>query len=320
MNAPLVSVVIPAFNAIRTLGDCLKSIQSQTFKDFEAVIIDDGSTDETVAIARDFCAKDSRFKLIAQANEGCSVARNSGIARSQSEWIAFQDADDFWFPEKLARQIELTQTDPRANFIFTNLLFWDGERDLHPAYPPDKPLPEGDTIRRLIFADLYATNTVLVRRETLSQVGPFDPKLRLSQDWDLWLRIGEQGLRARGVREPMARYRRWPGNNTAKRSEVAEANVRMLEKNLALTRRDDLRKLYRRSIASARVVRELVHAYPLIEKNPGAMADATLRAWKIEPRLKWLRWYLLLKWPAILGGKATRRMIQRKFTEKCRRE
>jgi len=157
-----------------------------------------------------------------------------------------------------------------------------------------------------------------VKRGALAAAGPFDPNLRLSQDWDLWLRIGEKRFNARGVREPMARYRRWSGNNTSSRLAVADANIRMLEKNLALTRRMDYRKLYRQSIASACAVRELVRPYAAGESSPPALAAAALRAWKCEPRLKWLRWYLQFVWPALLGGNAMRQSVHRKFVRKCR--
>jgi hypothetical protein len=170
----------------------------------------------------------------------------------------------------------------------------------------------------LILQDLYLTATVLVKRDALSAAGPFDPDLRLSQDWDLWLRIGEKRINARGLREPLARYRRWSGNNTSRRMAVADANVRMLEKNLALTRRGDYRKLYRQSIAHARAVRELVRPYAAGETSPPVLAAATLRAWKCEPRLKWLRWYLQFVWPAFLGGNTMRQTVHRKFVRKCR--
>ena len=318
MSEPLISVIIPAFNAAPTLAESLRSVQAQTFKNFEVIIVDDGSTDETADISRHFCAQDARFTIISQANGGPSVARNTALDVARGGWIAFQDADDVWFPAKLDKQIELARQHPDANLIYTNLYFWDGARDLYPGYKLHKPLPDGDMMRTLIFRDLYLTSSLLVRREALAAVGPFDPELRLSQDWDLRLRLGENGLNARGVREPMVRYRRWTGSNTMRRMEVADTNIRLLEKNLTLTRREEYRKLYRRSIANAHAVRELARAYTAPEKSTATMAAAALRAWKCNPRLKWLRWYLLLVWPVIIGGHATRRMVERKFDHVCR--
>ena len=228
MSEPLISVVIPAFNAAQTLAASLKSVQAQTFKDLEVIVVDDGSTDETAAIARAFCAEDSRFSVVSQPNGGVSVGRNTGIHRARGPWIAFHDADDLWLPEKLARQVEQIRSSPQANFFFTNILFWDGERDLYPTYRADKPLPEGDTMKRLIFADIYSINSVVVSRETLFAHELFDPELKSSQDWDMWLRIGEHGLQARGVREPMVRYRRWAGSKTSRRLDVADANIQLL--------------------------------------------------------------------------------------------
>src|ERR1700722_20075762 len=140
MSEPLISVIIPAFNSASTLAESLQSVQAQTFKNFEAIIVDDGSTDETPDIARGFCAADSRFTLIRQPNGGVSAARNNGLGRARGEWVAFQDADDVWFAEKLERQLELTRQHPDANFIFTNMYFWDGARDLYPTYDARKRL------------------------------------------------------------------------------------------------------------------------------------------------------------------------------------
>jgi glycosyltransferase involved in cell wall biosynthesis len=318
MSEPSLSIIIPAFNAAKTLTESLDSIRAQTFSDFEAIIIDDGSTDETTAIARRYCAEDARFCTVSQPNGGASAARNAGVRRARGGWVGFQDADDTWFPQKLEKQFELIRGHPEANFIFTNLYHWADGRDLYCAYPLAKPLPEGNPMRRLIFADLYATNTVLIKRKTLAAAGDFDPELRRSQDWDLWLRIGEQGMNARGVREPMARYHHWPGNNTSNRLKVADANIHVLEKNLARTQHEEFRKLYRRSLAGARAVRELVCAYNGGEADSRAIATAVLCAWKHQPRIKWLRWYLSLTWPNIVGGGLARRDVQRKFDHVCR--
>jgi glycosyltransferase involved in cell wall biosynthesis len=312
-ESPLVSIIIPAFNVAGLIAETLESVRSQTFQNFEAIIVDDGSTDQTADVARRFCEMDSRFILLQQSNGGESRARNAAIERARGDWIAFLDADDVWLPQKLERQMTLAAQDPRANFLFCNFYIWDGRRDLQLMYQDDQSLPEGDTLRELIFSDLYGTLTVVARRELLDATGIFDPDLPLGQDWDFWLRLAEHGLCARGLREPLARYRHWSGSQTMNRSRRIDRDVRVLEKNLKRTPLAELRPLYRRSLAAALADREVARARPFVENNPRAIREAIARAWHYQPRLKWLRWYLRLVWPKFLGGKKTAGLVYQKI-------
>jgi glycosyltransferase involved in cell wall biosynthesis len=316
-QAPLVSVIIPALNAASVITQSLESVQNQTFKNFEALVVDDGSTDDTAELARRFCAGDSRFTLMQLPHSGVSVARNAAIARARGEWIAMQDADDFWLPRKLERQVELSRQDPRANFLFSNFYHWDGERDLRANYRAGEPLPEGDAARQLIFSCVFGNLTVMVRRETLQRAGLFDPVFVLGQDWDLWLRIADRGMWARGTYELLARYRRWPGSQTNKKLGVAECDVRILERNLQATRRPELRPLYARALAAARTKLEFVRARSLISSQPEVVPAAIWRAWRLNPRrVKWLMWLVLAVWPKCLGGRATAGIVHRKILRK----
>jgi glycosyltransferase involved in cell wall biosynthesis len=317
INKPLVSVIIPSWNGAAVLEEALRSAQTQSYRHFEVIIVDDGSTDDTAKIAGRFCESDARFRLLHQANAGVSVARNTAMEQARGEFIAFLDADDVWMPGKLARQIPLFREDSRTNLVFTNFFAWDGEQDLAHRYRSDKPLPEGDAMPRLIRSCLYLTSTVIVPRQFLSLAGGFDPELREAQDWDLFLRLGEHGLRARGIREPLARYRRWPGNRTGQKLKFAVAAVRVLEKNLGATQRPALRPAYRRSLSFARAKLELARARYRIETEPDTVPPAILRAWRLCPkRVEWLLWYLLAAWPDALGGCATAAMVHRKMLQK----
>ena len=316
---PPVSVVMPAFNAAGVVGEALESIQRQTFRNFEAIIVDDGSTDNTAEVVRRFCEMDSRFKLVSQSNAGRSAARNQGILNARGEWIAFLDADDFWFPHKLERQMAISREDPRANFLFTNFYLWDGERDLRLWYPDGQPLPEGDPTRQLIFDFTYLPSTVMVRRGALREAGPFDLEMRMAEDWDMWLRVAERGIWARGVREPLARYRRWPGSVTvANRLKSVDYHIRVFRKRLRETPRVDLIPLYRRSLAEMQVHTDMMCMRRLVETNPAAIRPLVWHAWRRQRRLKWLRWYLLLTWPKFLGGNAARQNVYRKIQNRWR--
>jgi glycosyltransferase involved in cell wall biosynthesis len=320
-KTPLVSVIIPVWNGAVFLPEALRSLQAQTYAHFEAVIVDDGSTDNTAAVARRFCETDSRFIFVQQAHAGVSAARNAAIARSRGEYVAFLDADDVWSPKKLTRQLEVFAEDPRVNAVFTNFYMWDGQRDLHIWYRPEKPLPEGDVAARLVFniglVCAASMSVAVLRRELFDKAGFFDPELTIGEDWDLFLRMAECGLWVRVTREPLARYRRWSGNVTNQKLKTIEGNVRVLQKNFQTTRRPELRPLYEHSLAFARAQFELGRARQFIESRPDAVPAAIWRAWRIYPRkLKWLMWFALVAWPKFLGGNATARIVHRKLVQK----
>ena len=318
---PLISVIIPAFNAASVIGETLESVRHQTFENFEVIMVDDGSTDDTSAIAQKFCVSDPRFSLIRQANCGVSAARNRAIRQARGEWIAFLDADDVWMPQKLERQMDLGRQNPRANLLFTNFYMWDDPHDLHIWLKDDHPLPEGDVSRKLVFSISHACDgsmsTAMVRREMFSSSGFFDPDIAICEDWDLLLRMADHGLRVRGTREPLARYRRWPGNVTSQKLKMAEAQVRVLQKNLRTTQRPELRPLYQRSLNLARSRLELVRARQMLDTSPEKTPAAIWRAWRLSPRqIKWLMRYFLVAWPKFLGGRATERIVHRKLMQK----
>src|ERR1051326_2860273 len=140
-NPPLVSVIIPAFNAARFLAQTLQSVRDQTHSHFEAIVVDDGSSDETAAIGKRFAAQDARFTLLQQENAGSCAARNVALERARGDWIAYLDAADFWFPQKLERQLGLAAQDAKANLLFTNYYIWDGQSDLGLRYPKGRKIP-----------------------------------------------------------------------------------------------------------------------------------------------------------------------------------
>jgi glycosyltransferase involved in cell wall biosynthesis len=325
MNSPttsggetgLVSVIIPAWNRAALLPETLRSLQAQTYRRFEAIIVDDGSTDDTAIVARQFCETDPRFHLVQQPKQGISAARNAAIDRARGEFIAFLDSDDFWLPDLLLRLTDLMREDPRVNLSFANFYLWDGRRDLSVYYGDHRPLPEGDAAPQLVFLCDYAIGAVMLRREMLAADCRFDPQFDICEDWDLWQRLAERGLWARGTREPLMCYRRWPGSVSGENLKILLGNVRVLEKNLGATQRPELRSLYRRSLGLARARVELARARRLMDSAPDQIPAAIWRAWRAHPtRLMWLVWWALAAWPKLLGGRATARIVHRKLIPK----
>ena len=311
---PRISIIIPAYNVEPLLSETLTSVQQQSFREFEVIMVDDGSTDRTGEIARQFVEKDARFNLLRQTNAGPAAANNVALKQARGEWVAFLEADDIWLPEKLAAQLDLLEQEPRANLLFTDHFLWNGRKDCDRRYSNPDKFPDRDAGWRLIFFNLFCTSTVMIKREMLNLVGLFDVELPMGQDWDLWLRIAERGLCAKGVRQPMARYRIWPGQISRNTIRMCECDIRVLEKALARPQCPSCRRAYKRSLQIARGNLELARVRPLIETQPGAVPSAALRAWLHCPiRLKWLLWYFATLWPNSPWAKVVYRKIQRRW-------
>jgi len=317
-ESSLISVVIPAWNAGRTIAETLDSVRVQTFTDYEVIIVDDGSTDETAEIAQRFCAADSRFKLISQPKLGVSAARNLALDRARGKYIAFLDADDVWLPQKLARQLELFRQEPLANLVFTNYFCWDGRKNMNVFFRDDRPLPAGPAARQLIRANLYIPSIVMVRRALLrGEACHFTAGISACADWNLWLQLLEHGLYAMGTREPLVRYRIWEGNMSKRKLEMFSEAVTVLETRLSQTELAELRPIYRQTVAFARARLELARARQQLEIDPAAVPSFIWRSWRFYPRrVKSLLWLTLVLWPPWLGGKWPRNIVYRKLRTK----
>lgn len=218
---PLVSVVIPAFNAGTFLGDTLKSVLSQTHENIEILVVDDGSVDQTPEIVRSFARQDNRVVLLQQKNKGVAAARNLGIEESRGEFIAPLDADDIWYPEKLRTQVERIQgSDASVALVYSLSVDIDEEgKILHPKgrkfYYSHRP--EGDVLLPLIYFNFLGNASVpLIRRSCLEKIGTYDTRLKQRnaqgcEDWDLCLRIAEK-YRFRFVPQVLVGYRQLQGS------------------------------------------------------------------------------------------------------------
>jgi len=186
--APKVSVVIPVFNRPASVRRAIESVLAQTCQDFEIVVVDDGSTDTTVAAVA--ALADPRITVIRhQRNRGGSAARNTGIAAGSAPYVAFLDSDDEWLPVKLERQLALFErSGERLGLVYagTERVFADGRVD---RIIPRRP---HDVTRALLTENVIGETSVgMVRRAALDETGGFDESLPASQDMDLWLRICE---------------------------------------------------------------------------------------------------------------------------------
>ena len=186
---PKVSVIVPAYNVQDYISDTLKSLQSQSFKDFEAIVVDDGSTDNTSEVIESFCTQDSRFLRLQKSNGGLSSARNYGIRHSNTEYIALLDADDCYEPDKLLTHIKVLEEHPKVGIVYSasKTIRDDGGSTFvnlsgRPMY--------ADPLKSLLCKNFigHGSNAVL-RRCIIQEVGYFDETLKSSEDIDFWIRI-----------------------------------------------------------------------------------------------------------------------------------
>jgi glycosyltransferase involved in cell wall biosynthesis len=207
---PHVTVVIPAFNAETHIGATLSSIANQTFSDFEVIVVDDGSTDGTITEAERYADRMS-LRVISQRNAGPSAARNKGVRAARGRYCAFLDADDLMLPRRLAVQAESLDAQPDLGLVHSDLMTFDSSGTIHTTRRVFSNPCSGMILDRLLLDNFITTSTVMAPKHRLIEAGLFDEKLRLSEDFDLWLRIAERWAIGY-IEEPLVRYRRRHGS------------------------------------------------------------------------------------------------------------
>jgi glycosyltransferase involved in cell wall biosynthesis len=181
---PVISVVIPTRNRAAMLSDALRSVAAQTFSDYELIVVDDGSADDTAHVVR---SAEISVRYLWQDHSGVSAARNRGVAAARSEWIAFLDSDDLWLPAKLARQMDFVQCHPHAEICQTDEIWIRNGVRVNPCRRHRKP--SGDIFCPSLDLCLVSPSAVLMRRATFDRLGGFDEGLPACEDYDLWLRL-----------------------------------------------------------------------------------------------------------------------------------
>ena len=201
---PLVSVIIPTRNRAPLLHRTLESVLKQSSENLEVIIVDDGSTEAVAASA------DPRVRVLRNPKPtGVSAARNRGIAAARGEWIAFCDDDDLWAPNKLQEQLTAAGR-AGANWAYAGDVNVDDQLRVLSGGPPPDPEAVMALLPRINPLASGGSN-VVVRSNILAEVGTFDPTLRRTEDWDLWIRIASKGPPA-CVRQPLVAYRFHRGN------------------------------------------------------------------------------------------------------------
>lgn len=295
---PKVSVIIPTYNREDFIEETIQSVLDQTYKDFEIIVVDDGSTDNTKKKLEKF---NSKIKLIEQKNSERAVSRNNGIKNAQGEYIAFLDSDDLWFKNKLEKQVEVL--DKNKDYVLTycqclrinenGLNIKIAERQLK-GY-------SGYVYEKLLMRNFITSPTPLVKRECIEKIKGFETKYIPYEDWEFWVRLSLLG-KFYFIKEPLAHYRIHETQSVklAKAEKIEEVTTSLLENSF--THKEIPTELKNKSLGLA----NLRFTYWYLIANDTSKAKEKLRKclslypnFLIDPR--WLGLNLVCNFPKLKG-------------------
>ena len=227
---PVVSVVMPAFNASRYISTAIDSALAQTFADLEVLVVDDGSTDDTAAIAANAAARDSRVRLLRQDNAGVSVARNAALRAARGQYIALLDSDDVWQTGFLEAQIALLESRPDIAVVTGNAFILGGPRDGQPARPFPDPRPH-PTAAEMIADETAVFIMTVFRRAVYETIGGFDETKATNEDYEFWIRAAHAGFRFLRNDTPLGQYRSHSASLSANQSRMTRGILVVLKEH-----------------------------------------------------------------------------------------
>jgi glycosyltransferase involved in cell wall biosynthesis len=228
---PLVSVIIPAYRVTPYINETLDSIISQTFQDFEIIVVNDGcpDTDDLERVLQPYLPA---IQYIRQSNSGPGGARNTGLAAARGEFIAFLDGDDQWLPDYLASQVKFLREHPDVDVVYADAEIFGNDKRRGPGkrFMDQCPSHGEVTLESLLREQCVVFISVLCRRTAIDRAGGFDANLRGVEDFDLWLRIVRTGGKIAYQRRVLSRYRAHPGSLSANVLRMADGHLVVIDK------------------------------------------------------------------------------------------
>jgi glycosyltransferase involved in cell wall biosynthesis len=294
---PTVSVIIPAFNSALFVEDAIRSVLAQTMQNFEIVIVDDGSTDNTADVVKALASE--RVRYICKTNQGPSAARNVGIRHALGEYVAFLDSDDRWLPRKLEAQLDRFKERPESGLIHCTAKIEDFNGNVQRQ---QNATLEGHALDTLLMGNQIVTSSVMVPKYIFDNARKFDESISRGEDWDLWMNISA-AFPIASVIEPLTIYTLVPGS---------------LMKNTNLFRADSL-KVLEKAFTSYAAHRTHLRQKAIAQVHFGAgvcfgtsgncseSRKALIHALRLDPFIMGVYWRLLL---TILGSKVNRALRQ----------
>ncbi|MDI6788821.1 MAG: glycosyltransferase, partial [Planctomycetota bacterium] len=208
-SKPVVSVIIPTYNSDKYLAEAIESALDQTYKNLEIIVVDDGSTDNTRELVKQY---ESKIHYIYQENQERSAARNTGIKYSRGKYLQFLDADDIILPEKLELQVDFLENNLDYAVVYSDIRSFN-DFDRTKLTPKNCKFYSGNILKELLRDNFISVHPALIRRLCIDKVGLFQVRFNLCEDWDFWLRVAYAGYKFYYMDKVLALYR-WHGDNT----------------------------------------------------------------------------------------------------------
>lgn len=244
----LVSIIIPCYNSSRYLSETLTNILSQTHSNFECLVIDDGSTDDTSLIARSFAERDNRIRYYSQENAGSAAARNKGIELSKGEFFQFIDADDLIHPEKVKIQVEYLLENSTIDVAFGQVVLFNGSEevnfnsvvDCNNNYTKRLNGRDQEVLKYLVLDNIMAIHAALFRSKIIRSIGIFDTNLKSCEDYDFWFRAALAHFNFSYNTDPRTTcyYRKHIQNKSYSSSRMSYYRSLVIQKHLNAVRSD----------------------------------------------------------------------------------
>ena len=198
---PIFSIIIPCYQQAKYLSECIHSLSSQTFSDFEILLIDDGSPDNTRDVAQKLALNESRLKYLYKENGGLSSARNFGITNAKGEYLVFLDSDDSLNPDYL--KASYAKLSDKADMTISGYSFFNDSRSIYHTVL----LNENLSFKDIILGNICPAHSIAIKKSLLNKVGVFDETLKSAEDWDLWIRLYKAGANINIINQVLANYR-----------------------------------------------------------------------------------------------------------------